>query len=269
MGKREVTFLSAAASFFTAAPSLPAQPPIPSVAMKTSLLLALALLAPVVRGVEPGFESLFNGKDLSGWEGLSPTWAVEDGAITGVNTAEAPLKHNTFLVWKGGEVANFELRARFRFMSPNPKDGNAGIQYRSKVVDAEKFIVAGYQGDFNAEGRYIGLFYEEKGRGILAQPGQQVIVKGVGNDKKPILEVIGSTTPHAEVLASIKPGEWVDYTIIAIGNHLRHYVNGRLSTELFDLDTANAASKGIVALQVHTGPPMKIQFKDLRLKKLP
>lgn len=237
--------------------------------MKSAFFLSLALLLPAARAVEPGFTSLFNGKDLTGWEGLSATWSVEDGAITGVNTAEAPLKHNTFLVWKGGEVANFELRARFRFMSPKPKDGNAGIQYRSRLVDAEKFIVAGYQGDFNAEGRYIGLFYEERGRGILAQPGQQVIVKGVGNDKKPILEVIGATTPHAEVLASIKEGEWIDYTIIAIGNHLRHYVNGRLSTEVFDLDPVNAATKGIVALQAHTGPPMKIQFKDIRIKQLP
>lgn len=237
--------------------------------MKSALLLSLALLLPAAHAVEPGFESLFNGKDLSGWDGLATTWSVEDGAITGVNTAEAPLKNNTFLVWKGGDVANFELRARFRFMSPNPKDGNAGIQYRSKVVDTEKFIVAGYQGDFNAEGRYIGLFYEEKGRGILAQPGQQVIVKPKGENGKAVIEVIGSTTPHAEVLASIKPGEWVDYTIIAIGNNLRHYVNGRLSTEVFDLDPASSAAKGILALQAHAGPPMKIQFKDLRLKKLP
>mgnify|MGYP002788864581 CR=1 FL=1 len=237
--------------------------------MKSALLLSLALLLPAARAVEPGFESLFNGKDLSGWEGLATTWSVEDGAITGINTAEAPLQHNTFLVWKGGEIANFELRARFRFMSPNPKDGNAGIQYRSRLEDAQKFIVAGYQGDFDAAGRYVGLFYEERGRGILAQPGQQAIVKGVGADKKPIVEVIGSTTPPAEVLASIKPGEWVDYTIIAIGNHLRHYVNGRLSTEVFDLDPQHAAAKGILALQAHRGPPMKIQFKDIRLKKLP
>jgi len=237
--------------------------------MKSSLLLCLALLLPAAHAVEPGFTSLFNGKDLSGWEGLSATWSVEDGAITGINTAESPLTHNTFLVWKGGEVANFELRARFRFMSANPKAGNSGIQYRSRLEDTGKFIVAGYQGDFNAEGRYIGLFYEERGRGILAQPGQQVIVKGVGADKKPVIEVIGSTTPHAEVLASIKPGEWVDYTILAIGNHLRHYVNGRLSTEVFDLDPAHAAAKGIIALQAHTGPPMKIQLKDIRIKHLP
>ncbi len=236
--------------------------------MKSALLLSLALLLPAARAVEPGFTSLFNGKDLSGWEGLAATWSVEDGAITGINTAEAPLQNNTFLVWKGGEVANFELRARFRFMSPKPTDGNAGIQYRSRLVDTEKFIVAGYQGDFDAAGRYIGLFYEERGRGILAQPGQQVIVRGVGADKKPIVEVIGATTPPAEVLASIKPGEWVDYTIIAIGNHLRHYVNGRLSTEVFDLDPAHAATKGIVALQAHRGPPMKIQFKDIRIKHL-
>lgn len=237
--------------------------------MKSTLLLSLALLVPAAHALEPGFTSLFNGKDLAGWEGLPATWSVEDGAITGVNTAEAPLQHNTFLVWKGGEVANFELRARFRFTSANPKDGNAGIQYRSRLEDTQKFIVGGYQGDFNADGRYIGLFYEERGRGILAYPGQQVIVKPKGADGKPAIEVIGSTTPHAEVLASIMQGEWVDYTIIAIGNHLRHYVNGRLSTELFDLDPASAAARGIVALQVHRGPPMKVQLKDIRVKHLP
>ncbi len=173
------------------------------------------------------------------------------------------------MVWKGGDVANFELRVKFRFMSPQPKDGNSGIQYRSRLIDPANWVVGGYQGDFNADGRFLGLFYEERGRGILARPGQRVTVTGTNAQNRAVSEVIGETAPHAEILASMKPGEWVDYTILAIGNHLRHFVNGRLATEVFDLDPAHAATSGILALQIHVGPPMVIQFKDVRIKHLP
>ena len=127
-------------------------------------------LGPATAADEPGFVSLFNGKDLSGWEGLSPHWSVEDGAITGRTTAETALKgHNTFLVWQGGSPADFELRAKFKLQG-----GNSGIQYRSKLLDPAKFIVGGYQADIDTTGRYIGINYEEKGRGILTERGQKV-----------------------------------------------------------------------------------------------
>ncbi len=231
-------------------------------------VMLASLLAPALSATEPGFTSLFNGRDLAGWDGNPAIWSVEDGAITGRTSTANPISRNTFLIWQGGEVKNFELRARFRFMSENPTAGNSGIQYRSRIEDAANWVVGGYQGDFNAEGRYVGLFYEELGRGILAQPGQQVTVSA-GTAERPAVEVIGSTVPVADIRSTLKHGEWVDYTILAIGNHLRHYVNGRLATEVFDLDPAKAATSGIVALQAHTGPPMVIQFKDIRIKQLP
>lgn len=247
----------------------PASSRVPRLLHSATLAVMFAsLLTPALSAAEPGFTPLFNGRDLAGWDGNPVIWSVEDGAITGRTSTANPISRNTFLIWQGGEVKNFELRARFRFLSENPTAGNSGIQYRSHIDDAAGWVVGGYQGDFNAEGRYVGLFYEERGRGILAQPGQQVTVSP-GTAERPAIEVIGSTVAAADIRSTLKHGEWVDFTIIAIGNHLRHYVNGRLATEVFDLDPAKAATSGILALQAHTGPPMVIQFKDIRIKHLP
>ena len=132
--------------------------------------------------VEPGFKSLFNGTDLSGWEGNPKLWSVKDGTITGITGSDADTKinHNTFLVWKGGEVADFELRLSYRI-----EKGNSGIQYRSKVAENGKFgpIVGGYQADFEAGKTYSGILYEERGRGILAQRGQKTVIKEVEETK--------------------------------------------------------------------------------------
>jgi hypothetical protein len=216
----------------------------------------------------PETKSLFNGKDLAGWEGNTAFWSARDGAIVGQSTLQNPLKGNTFLVWKGGEVKNFELRAKFRLVANNDKkSANSGIQYRSKVVDPVNFVVAGYQADMDAGGKYIGILYEEKGRGILAQAGQQVRVSADG--AKPKIEVTGVTTPAAEILAGIKLGDWNDYVIIADGNRLKQYINGKLTVDVTDTDQTKAAKAGILALQLHAGPPMTVSFKDLQLKTLP
>ena len=139
--------------------------------MKFLPLFALAATAAAaligcrsVREADAGFKPLFDGKTLEGWDGLAGYWSVHDGAITGITTKERPLSHNTFLVYTNGTVDNFELRLKYRIAN-----GNSGIQYRSQVLDPAKFIVGGYQADFEAGKTYSGILYEERGRGILAE----------------------------------------------------------------------------------------------------
>jgi hypothetical protein len=234
--------------------------------MKLKLMLALALCGSLtVRAaeMEEGFQSVFNGKDLSGWNGNAEIWSVQDGAITGVTKAEPKLTHNTFLVYTNGEFADFELRLSYRIVK-----GNSGIQYRSRVLRQGQFgpIVGGYQADFEAGATYSGILYEEQSRGILAQRGQKTIIRAEGD--KPKVEVVGSVGSSEEIQANIKSEDWNDYVVIAKGNHLQHYINGKLTVDVTDEAAAQAAKSGVLALQVHTGPPMTVQFKNIRLKKL-
>ena len=233
-----------------------------------ALALGLALLAvaggQTVSGQEAGFTSLFNGKDLTGWAGRPELWSVRDGAITGETTKEQPAKENTFLVWTNGEVADFELHCQFKLV-PGDAAGfaNSGVQYRSKVVKPEYFVVAGYQADMEAGKTYSGILYEEKARGILANRGERVTIHADG--KKQVTGAVGNA---AEIEAAIKKGDWNDYVIIAKGNHLIHKINGRVTIEVVDEESAKAAKSGVLALQLHAGPPMRAQFKDIRIKTL-
>jgi hypothetical protein len=235
------------------------------------LIIAAVFAACSLSAAQPAekdFRSLFNGSNLAGWKGDPAFWSVLDGAITGQTTAERPAKGNTFLIWQGGDVKNFELRASFRMVANNDKNfANSGIQYRSKVVDPANWVVAGYQGDMDGAGKYIGMLYEEKGRGIVALPGQKVNISA--GAEKPKIEITGVTTPPAEISAAIKPSDWNEYVIVAEGNHLRHFINGLLTADITDLDEAHAAESGVLALQLHAGPPMTVQFKNIRLKVLP
>lgn len=241
-----------------------------------SLILSVALaLAPGADAADVGFESLFNGKDLSGWAGLSDYWSVRDGAITGQTTAEKVLPANTFLVWQGGEPANFELRLKFKLTPSNERrEANSGVQFRSKVLDASTFAVRGYQADIDSTGRYAGMLYEEKGRGILMAPGEKIkvgrtAVDGQTKKKKTTIEKLASATPAPALRAAYKIGDWNELTIIAQGNHVRQFLNGLLSADVTDTDDSLAPKSGVIALQLHTGPPMTIQFKDIQLKTLP
>jgi uncharacterized protein (TIGR03067 family) len=238
------------------------------------LTVAVSLSAPAA-DLEPGFKSLFNGRDLSGWEGNRKLWSVEDGAITGrtANEGETKIKHNTFLVWQGGEVRDFELRLQYRIVA-----GNSGIQYRSKLLPPGEFgpIVGGYQADFEAGKTYSGILYEERGRGILAQRGQKTVVKPEkeveGKDgkkqRKADVQVTGSLGRSEDIQAKIKPEDWNDYVIIARGNHLQHFINGQQTVDVTDEDPKHAARSGLLALQIHVGPAMTVQFRNIRLKEL-
>lgn len=240
---------------------------------KSLSLLALALTGFVgafnplsISAAEPeaGFHSLFNGHDLTGWNGNPNLWTVKDGCITGTTGTQGDTKitHNTFLVYTNGDVADFELRLSYRI-----EKGNSGIQYRSKVVEQGKFgpIVGGYQADFEAGTTYSGILYEERMRGILAQRGQKTVIHD--DNGKPKIEVTGSVGDSKVIQSKIKSEDWNDYVVIARGNHLQHFINGLQTVDVTDEQTAKAAKSGVLALQIHAGPAMVVQFKNLRIKK--
>lgn len=236
--------------------------------MNRKALIAFSLASTLVlasaRAAEDGFVSLFNGQNLDGWEGNPAIWSVQNGAIVGRTTPETNLKHNTFLVWKGGTTSDFELRLSYRIVN-----GNSGIQYRSRVAEQgpQGPIVAGYQADFEAGKTYSGILYEERGRGILAQRGQFTRVKPT-SDGKHAVEVLGSVGKTEEIQAGIKSEDWNEYLVIARGHRLTHVINGRVTADVLDEDAAHAAKSGVLAFQVHVGPPMTVEFKNVRLKSL-
>lgn len=205
---------------------------------------------------EPGFERIFDGETLQGWSGDSKLWSVQDDAITGVTTDEEPLAYNKFLIWDG-EVENFHLRAKVRLIG----NSNSGIQYRSKHLRSEgEYVVGGYQCDIHPKAEYNGMLYHERGRGIVAQHGQKVMV-----DQAAAKWVTGTTGP----IQQIELEEWNTFEIIAIGNKLVHKLNGKVCAEIIDHDQEGRLMKGVIALQVHRGPAMRVQMKEVELKHLP
>jgi hypothetical protein len=231
--------------------------------------VAQLLTIPVrAQEVEPGFKSLFNGQDLTGWVGRTNHWSVQDGFITGITSLDNPAKGNNFLIARDGAkdlvVDDFELRLSYRFSSAW---GNSGIQYRS--AGFENCVVRGYQADMEAGPTHSGILYEEGGRGILAKRGEKVIIRD--NADKPgkhKVEVVGSLGDTKEIQAGIKSGDWNDYVVIVKGNHLQHFINGRQTVDVIDEQASKAVKSGILALQIHAGQPMKIQFKNIRIKPL-
>lgn len=228
----------------------------------------IAILLFLSSALHAAEKSLFNGKDLEGWEGQPGFWSVEDGAITGRATAEHPVKENTFLIWKGGEVADFELTFQYRVLDKDGASkgfGNSGVQYRSKVVKPEYSVVAGYQADIETGTTYSGILYEEKGRGILAQRGQKVVIHEGENPASPKIEVTGELEKSADIQAAIKPAGWNEYRIVAKGGHLQHFINGKQTVDVTD-KTAAGAKSGVLAIQLHAGEPMTVQVKEIVLK---
>jgi len=207
-------------------------------------------------GDEPGFVAIFDGTTLDGWEGKSEFWSVADGAIVGQTTAENPTKGNTFIFWRQGELDDFELRLSYRITG-----GNSGIQYRSR--DFGDFVAGGYQADIDSGTTYSGINYEERGRGILVTRGKRMEIEADGTKTEG--EPIGESDALQE---KVKQGDWNDYRIVAEGPRLRHYINGQLMSEVIDHEEGKRAEKGILALQLHAGPPMKVEFKKIRLKRL-
>ena len=212
---------------------------------------------------EEGFVQLFNGKDMTGWEGFADLWSVKDGVIVGQTKSDPKLAHNSFLVYTARPFGDFDLRLSFRITSAW---GNSGIQFRSKVVDKGKMgpIVGGYQADMESGTKYTGMLYEERGRGIIGPRGQKTIV---GADGKKTTEA-SDVAKSDDVQATIKAGQWNTYRILAKGNVIQLFINGLKSAELVDNQEAKAAKTGVIALQLHAGQPMQVEYKDIRIKEL-
>jgi len=231
-----------------------------------------------------GLKPIFDGKTLNGWKAplrfrgdrLAPAeagvsyWSVEDGAITAQSTQENPVKSNQFLVWQLGELDDFELKLKYRI--DGTPAANSGIQIRSRVPPDPRLRgdrlapaeagVAGYQADIDRAGAYTGALYDEQGRGMLAERGQKTIIDTVGKKSST------SLGDSSELFANIKQDGWNDYHIIARGPHIILKINGKVTAEVVDNDKANQDLSGVLALQLHAGPPMKVQFKDIQLARL-
>jgi hypothetical protein len=233
-----------------------------------SLAAAFCLHAQQPRdfGVKPleesGFQSIFDGKTLTGWDCDPDFWRVEDGAIVGETKLDHQPKQNIFCIWKGGQPADFEFKAQYKLTGTN--DGNSGIQYRSiERPDVAKWVMQGYQADIDLKQRFTGQVYEERGRGFLAMRGQ---IAYIPDGKKP--GSIGSLGEGDELKSLIKNDDWNDLHIIARGNTMIQLLNGRVMSILVDDDTAGRKMQGEIGIQVHRLPncAMKIETRNIRIK---
>ncbi len=214
-----------------------------------------------IEGDEAGFTSIFNGKTLDGWEGDSTHWRVENGSLVGEITPETVIRSNTFVVWRGGRPQDFELKLDYR-ITP---EGNSGINYRSVIVPdpvtpKNQFAMRGYQCDLDGEKRYPGNNYEEKGRRFLAVRGQ---VSHVVGGRPPILL---SSFGDPNELATNVTDDWNSVHLIVRGHTLIHIINGHLMSVVIDDDAPNRPVDGLIGVQVHMGPPMKVEYRSIRLK---
>lgn len=226
---------------------------------RTLIILALALLAGAVRAAEPAnapeFKPMFNGKDLTGWEGVPGAWQVKDGVLFSESTPEKPCKKSHYLYWKGGEPGDFEMRCLWRITGP----ANTGVQFRSQT--RPDWDAWGYQADVDAAGQYVGCLYQHE-RGLVANRGEKVAFDEKGK------RTVATFGKADELLKVVKKNDWNEYRIRAQGPKIALWINGVLMCEVEDHQPKFALPKGLIALQMHQGPPMKAEFKDLQIREL-
>ncbi len=223
-----------------------------------------------------GFVKIFDGKTLNGWEGDPKYWRVENGNLVGEITPATLLKTNSFLIWRGGRPADFELSLEFKIT----KSGNSGINYRSIELSDVPYALKGYQADIDGANRYTGQNYEERARTTLAYRGQKVMVKPFDHTTQPVslkeyiknnawtgTTVTGSLGDSDSLKSKINAEDWNTCRLVIKGNHLQHYINGILMSDVTDNDTVNGKSEGLMGVQVHVGPPMKVEYRNIMLKQ--
>ncbi|MBK1879080.1 3-keto-disaccharide hydrolase [Pelagicoccus mobilis] len=233
----------------------------------------LTLLCTFNLAASPAPKSLFNGTDLTNWKGDPAIWSVSNNSIIGQTTKENPLKSNTFLAYTASTFSDFVLEFEYKV-----EGFNSGVQYRSQVLDG--FSMKGPQADFEAEwhkndsepapfDRFTGMNYEEGGRGFIAQRGELVVTRPQDSDdgKSQIIKYGSLGTPE-DLTSILMPSEWNKYTIIASGNALTHIVNGRVLSVTIDTDSEEASSEGHIGFQLHSGPPMKIEVRNIQVTEL-
>ena len=222
-----------------------------------------------------GFVQIFDGKTLTGWEGDPDYWRVENGCLVGEITPDKLLKSNSFIIWRGGRTADFELTLEYRIT----RTGNSGINYRSVELKDVPHALRGYQSDIDGQNRYTGQNYEERARTTLAYIGEKVIINATGHSSDSLKNYInnnawtkktitGSLGDRDSLKAKIHVDGWNSCHLIIKGNHLQHFVNGVLMSDVTDNDPINRKTEGLLGVQVHVGPPMKIEYRNIRFKKL-
>jgi hypothetical protein len=221
-----------------------------------------------------GFVVIFDGKTLKGWEGDPAYWRAENGSLVGEITPDKLLKSNTFIIWRGGQPKDFELKLEFRIS----QNGNSGINYRSEQLKDVPYALKGYQADIDGKNNYTGQNYEERGRTTLAYRGQKTVINPLQNPAATLaedvknnawtgLEVTGSLGQIDSLKTQIKSEDWNECHLIIKGNRLQHYINGILMSDVTDNDVANRKMAGWLGVQVHVGPPMKVEYRNIRLKQ--
>ncbi|WP_400077512.1 DUF1080 domain-containing protein [Winogradskyella sp. R77965] len=224
---------------------------------------------------ENTFQSIFNGKDLEGWSGDPKYWRVENGILIGEVTPETILKRNSFVIYEKEQPENFELQLEYRITN----SGNSGINYRSEIIDNVPFALKGYQCDIDGKNKYTGQNYEEKKRTTLAYIGEVVTIPQMPdsipktnlrkNVKKNCWQTrtITETKLKSQLKSIIKSNDWNTVHLKIQGNKMQHYVNGALFSEVNDLDEVNRSTEGYIGVQVHVGPPMKVEYRNIKLKQ--
>ena len=226
--------------------------------------------------VTESFISIFNGTSLEGWEGDLTYWRAENGVLIGEISPETLLKTNTFIIWQGGQPGDFELKLEFRIS----ESGNSGINYRSEQLDSIPFALRGYQADIDGKHRYTGQNYEERKRTTLAYRGERAVISSQTDPDQPgslRANVKSNAWQSREVIASLGDIDslktnintaWNSCHLVVKGNNLKHYINGVLMSEVIDNDSINRKASGALGFQVHVGPPMKVEYRNIRLKQL-
>ncbi len=258
---------------------------IASAYVQAGLIMAVVLTSAInsactaqkTKAGKDGFVQIFDGKSLKGWDGDPTYWRVENGNLVGEITPATLLKTNSFIIWKGGEPGDFEFKGEFNITEA----GNSGINYRSDQLTDVPFALRGYQADIDGKIRYTGQNYEERKRTTLAYRGQKTTIPAYTGAATPEavranvksnawsgLTVTGSLGSSDSLKTFIKSEDWNTFHLIVKGNRLQHFINGVLMSEVTDEDTVNGKSKGLLGVQVHVGPPMKVQYRNLMLKQL-
>ncbi len=223
--------------------------------MTIRMLCAAALLCCLAAaGAEDGFESMFNGKDLDGWDGKPGGWWVEDGAITSQSTEDNPCVKHHYLFWEGGKPADFVLRFKYKLVG-----GNSGVQFRSER--RPEYDVWGYQADMEDGDQWSGCLFQHDRGGVVMRGFKATIAKDGAREETQFAD-------PAELLKTVRKHDWNEYEVRAEGPHISLRINGELMCEVEDHQDKYALKDGVIALQMHPGPPMKVQFKDLRIQAI-
>jgi hypothetical protein len=246
-----------------------------TVLLLVALMTSICDIPSFAQSKKTGFVQIFDGKTLKGWEGDTNYWRVENGCLVGEITPDKILKTNSFIIWQGGEPQDFELIVECRITIA----GNSGINYRSEKFPEVPHALKGYQADIDGKNNYTGQNYEERGRTTLAYRGQKTVIDPLEKPSASLrddvkknawtgLKVTASLGHIDSLRTHIKSEDWNEIHLVIKGNRLQHFVNGVLMSDVTDNDTANRKMKGLLGVQVHVGPPMKVEYRNIRLKQL-